>query len=84
MSIGDASQQLIPIRTAAASIERSVHTLYRFASEGRLRLTKLGGRTYVRTEEWARFLEASTTDFVPGAKPVAGAGGPGGRSSKAS
>lgn len=74
MSISDAPT-LIPIRTAAESIQRSVHTLYRFASEGRLVLTKLGGRTYVRQEDWTRFLEEQTTTFVPGAKPVAGAGG---------
>lgn len=63
-----------PLAAACAITDYSKPSLYRFASEGRLRLTRIGGRTYVDGAELVRFMAAQTRPFVPGERVIANAG----------
>lgn len=62
------SRPLLPVATAATLLGRSRAGVYQLASEGRMQLVKLGGRTLARTADVIALVE-SAKPFVPNAAP---------------
>ncbi len=62
------SRPLLPVATAATLLGRSRAGVYQLASEGRMQLVKLGGRTLARTADVIALVE-SATPFVPNVAP---------------
>jgi predicted transcriptional regulator len=60
----------MPINELAGALNKNVATIYRWGSARgirgrRLRLTRIGGRTYVYHSDWEAFEKALNKDQVP-------------------
>ena len=66
----------VPINELARALDKNVATPYRWGSPRgvrghRLRLTRIGGRTYVYHADWRAFEQALNTDQAPESQDVA-------------
>ena len=52
----DENEKLVPLTECKARIRVSLGTIYREAAAGRLRLVKIGRRTFITESEIARFI----------------------------
>jgi hypothetical protein len=69
-----------PVTELAKALDKHVATVYRWGSPRgvrghRLRLTRIGGRTYVYHADWEAFENALNADHVPGSQDPARARG---------